>query len=369
MTNFILLLFPVFSTGADGFPSNGGGNSSSFNYSCSLSPNSQSSSSSEVQVSSPNYNVSTTSSPPVMCSLLGQAGNALAGLASPNLVLPAVLTACPSSGKGASLPFKLRHKATQGATNGTSLGGGGGHTGGANSAHNGSNSGGDGGRASLSNGSNSSVCGGLMMMNTGNDSDASSDGSSSMPQQQQQQQLSSSLEAANAFAEAMHNAAARDNALPDPELLKTENYALKSELQRLASEVATLKNVLVYSSQSVGQMSALKQQMQSVERCGTLYRPISPLGGGGNGGANGGSGAHHHHHHNSHNSHSHHSPVHFPDDLVDSKVQLLSNVIKFQKLNDIIVWCDHQWRSSNEAFPFSLECASCEFCLCQLIRA
>lgn len=166
-----------------------------------------------------------------------------------------------------------------------------------------------------------------MMMNTGNDSDASSDGSSSM--QQQQQQLSSSLEAANAFAEAVQNAAAaRENASPDSELLKTENYALKSELQRLASEVATLKNVLVYSSQSVGQMSALKQQMQGVERCATLYRPLSPLGGS----ANGANGGHHHHH-----SNSHHSPVHFPDDLVDSKVQLLSNVIQFQKLNDIIV--------------------------------
>lgn len=268
-----------------------------------------------------------------MCSLLGQAGNALAGLGSPNLVLPAVLATCPATGKGASLPFKLRHKATQGGTNGLSASGG--HSCGSNGGgHNGSHSsgGGDGGgRASLSNGSNSSVCGGLMMMNTGNDSDASSDGSSSMPQQQQQ--LSSSLEAANAFAEAVQNAAAaRENSSPDSELLKTENYALKSELQRLASEVATLKNVLVYSSQSVGQMSALKQQMASVERCASLYRPLSPLGGGGNGGGNGRNGGHHHHHHN-----SHHSPVHFSDDLVDSKVQMLSNVIQFQKLNDIIV--------------------------------
>lgn len=324
------------------FPSNGTANSNSsssaFNYSCSLSPNSQSSSSSEVQVSSPNYHVSTTSSPPVMCSLLGQAA-ASGALGPPNLVLPAVLTACSATGKNASLPFKLRHKAQGGAGNGSSASGPPNGSSSAAAAGNGGSGGGGGGSASLSNGSNgaSSVCSALMM-HTGNDSDASSDGSS-VPQ------LSSSLEAVSVFAEAVQSAAAaRENACSSPDSqLKTENYALKSELQRLASEVATLKNVLVYSSQSVaaaGQMSALadlKAQM-TAERCATLYRPVdSPLNGVGGGGVTRGGGGHHHHHHHHHSSHhSHHSPVHFPDDLVDSKV-LLSNVIQFQKLNDIIV--------------------------------
>ncbi|OTF73929.1 hypothetical protein BLA29_013919, partial [Euroglyphus maynei] len=69
---------------------------------------------------------------------------------------------------------------------------------------------------------------------TQNDSDASSDSSSVA-------QLSSSAES-NGILFGDHH---RDSAGSPDSFLKTENYALKSELQRLASEVATLKNVLV----------------------------------------------------------------------------------------------------------------------------
>lgn len=251
----------VFSAAAD-FTSSTGTNSS-FNYSCSLSPNSQSSSSSEVQVSSPTYHVSTTSSPPVVCSLLGQTPPL--GLGSP--ILP-VLANC-ASGKSTSLPFKLRHK----------------------QAGNGSGSHG-------SNSINGSGHSGNPDRNTPhhNDSDASSDSSVNVPP------LSSSAESNGAFGDAI----IRESTCSPDTVLKTENYALKSELQRLASEVATLKNVLVYSSHSVAASQGLKV---SADRC-NLFQPASPQG--------------------------HHSPVHYPEDLVDSKV-LLSNVIQFQKLNDIIV--------------------------------
>ena len=37
------------------------------------------------------------------------------------------------------------------------------------------------------------------------------------------------------------------NSVSNDSLLKTENYALRSELQRLATEVASLKNVLVFN--------------------------------------------------------------------------------------------------------------------------
>ena len=253
----------VFSAASD-FTS-GTGTNSSFNYSCSLSPNSHSSSSSEVQVSSPSYHVSTTSSPPVVCSLLGQAP--ALGLGSP--ILP-VLASCPSN--KTSLPFKLRHKAGNNTSHGPNSG----------SVSNGNSTGGD----------HRSI----------HDSDASdsSDGTSilrgTVPP------LSSSVESNGAFGDAT----VRENTCSPDSMLKTENFALKSELQRLASEVATLKNVLVYSSQSMGGMPRLKM---SNDRC-HMYQPVSPAG--------------------------NHSPVHYSEDLVDSKV-LLSNVIQFQKMNDIIV--------------------------------
>lgn len=275
-------LFSAAAAAAD-YSSNGGGNSS-FNYSCSLSPNSHSSSSSEVQVSSPNYHVSTTSSPPVVCSLLGQGVSAL-GLGSP--ILP-VLAGCGKT----SLPFKLRHKAGNSTSN-TSNGG------------NGSNGGGGGGvsNGTIGNGILATTNGHHNGSETGNmptnDSDASSDSSVTVPP------LNSNSIESNGTT--FGDLSARDNTCSPDSVLKTENFALKSELQRLASEVATLKNVLVYSSQTVAQNAALK--LSASERCNP-YQSVSPVG--------------------------NHSPVHYSEDLVDSKV-LLNNVIQFQKLNDIIV--------------------------------
>jgi hypothetical protein len=46
------------------------------------------------------------------------------------------------------------------------------------------------------------------------------------------------------------------NSLNDSSLLKTENFALRSELQRLATEVASLKNVLVFNP-SVNSMKTI----------------------------------------------------------------------------------------------------------------
>lgn len=194
-----------------------------------------------------------------MCSLLGQASGL--GLGSP--ILP-VLASCPA-GKNASLPFKLRHKASN--------------------------------NGPVANSGSSNGILGEHRRTPQHDSDASSDSSMTVPQ------LSSSIESTGAFVDV----AGRESACSPVSVLKTENYALKSELQRLASEVATLKNVLVYSSQSVAAGHALKM---SADRC-NLYQPGSPATG-------------------------NHSPMHYPDDLVDRKV-LLSNVIQFQKLNDIIV--------------------------------
>lgn len=43
-----------------------------------------------------------------------------------------------------------------------------------------------------------------------------------------------------------------NNSVISDAMLKSENYALRSELQRLATEVASLKNVLVYSPTQPG---------------------------------------------------------------------------------------------------------------------
>ncbi|XP_075589701.1 uncharacterized protein LOC124496183 isoform X2 [Dermatophagoides farinae] len=242
---------------------------SSFNYSCSLSPNSQSSSSSEVHVStSPTYHGATAnSSPPNVCPLLtGQPTNCLAGLATPISVL---------TGNKTTLPFKLRHKA-QGNCSSNNV----------NSVV-----------AQIRNQETSNI-------GTHNDSDASSDSSSVA-------QLSSSAESTGIFGD--HH---RDSAGSPDSLLKTENYALKSELQRLASEVATLKNVLVLN-QSINAVTsgpvigghASNFNKSNNERCNRFHQTVSPM--------------------------ETHSPIHYNEDL-DSK-DLLKNVIQFQKLNDIIV--------------------------------
>lgn len=229
----------VFPTAADYSTANNG----SFNYSCSLSPNSQSSSSSEVQSSPPTYPVSTTS-------LLAQTQ-----CIAP--ILPVLAAAAGSSTK-ASLPFKLRHKQAgnppgppqvteRSATEGTS---------------------GD-------------------PATTHHDSDASSD--SSVPAINNIELNSGQFEAG------------RENTASPDSMLKTENFALKSELQRLASEVATLKNVLVYSSHTSATSQVHKAHS---DRCNPYPQRRSP--------------------------------VHYSEDLVDDK-SLLTNVIKFPKLNDIIV--------------------------------
>nr|XP_027205931.1 uncharacterized protein DDB_G0288805-like [Dermatophagoides pteronyssinus] len=176
---------------------------SSFNYSCSLSPNSQSSSSSEVHVStSPTYHGATAnSSPPNVCPLLtGQQTNAavLAGLTTP--ILP-VLAACSSN--KTTLPFKLRHKA----------------------------------QGNCSSNNVNSIVSQIRNQESSNiaaqnvDSDASSDSSSVA-------QLSSSAESNGLFGD--HH---RDSAGSPDSFLKTERF--KSELQRLASEVASIKNVVL----------------------------------------------------------------------------------------------------------------------------
>ena len=224
-----------------------------------------------MQVSSPNYHVSTTSSPPIVCSLLGQ--TTPLGLGSP--ILP-VLTTCPSS--KASLPFKLRHKASNTTT-----------------------------QASNSINNDNHIANVDRITPHNNDSDASSESSVNVPL------YNGSVESSGAFGEGT----TRENTCSPDSVLKTENFALKSELQRLASEVATLKtffgqslaknaNTELYSNHLAAANHSLKV---SVDRC-NLYQPVSPG--------------------------SNHSPIHYSEDLVDSKV-LLSNVIQFQKLNDIIV--------------------------------
>lgn len=223
---------------------------SSFNYPCSMSPNSQSSSSSEVHVStSPTYqNVANSNSPPNVCPLL--APPVLAGLGPP--LLP-VLNNC--SGAKTSLPFKLRHKA--------------------------------GNNNSSSNSANSLIQIRPEPQNSSreNDSDTSSD--SSVPL------LGSSVDSNSVFSD--H----RDNSGSPDSMLKTENFALKSELQRLASEVASLKNVLVLKHTAA----------VSGNRSNGRFQAVCPM--------------------------ETDSPVHYNEDL-DSK-DLLKNVIQFQKLNDIIV--------------------------------
>ena len=257
-------------------------------YSCSLSPNSQSSSSSEIQVSSPNFHshghVSTTSTSPVMCGLLGQSGSvgrqssasasAAAAVAAGVLGLAGLPSLTPGK---TSLPFKLRHKA---------------------------------GNSGSGNGAIGIDVGGARD-SAGHDSDASSD--SSMPP------LSSSVDS-NA-----PGSLSRDGACSPDSVLKTENFALKSELQRLASEVTTLKNVLVYSSQ----MQAA-QVLANAAASSASIKDHSE--------SDGGSSTAERLHLFRQMSNEQHSPVHrhhFSDDL-DGKT-LLSNVIQFQKLNDIIV--------------------------------
>lgn len=129
------------------------------------------------------------------------------------------------------------------------------------------------------------------------DSDASSDSSSVA-------QLSSSAESNGLFGD--HH---RDSAGSPDSFLKTERF--KSELQRLASEVASIKNVVLNAVTSGSDIGGHASNIgkSNNERRLRYHQNVSPM--------------------------ETHSPVNYNEDL-DSK-DLLKNVIQFQKLNDIIV--------------------------------
>ncbi|KAF7491546.1 Nuclear factor interleukin-3-regulated protein [Sarcoptes scabiei] len=362
----------------------------------SMSPNSQSSSSSEIHASAspPNYNnhltqaasqahqpnnlsqsspsSTTSSSPQNICSFLAQhhhnqsTANVFASLGhhhhTPILPILSNHSSSMASAKS-SLPFKLRHKASNNQNPSRDLG----HI--ANSVGH-----------SLAAHLNQSMIIPIRQDSqtstiSNNDSEASNDSTTVL-------QSSNNLESSNENLHGIEQANNEDKIDQSIDsLLKTENFALKSELQRLATEVATLKNVLVLNHQTSSQTKSLYPSITELmspnkpsstpsspkeltlearrDRFSSIINSLSKSNH---------LQSHIHHNHNSKNSnnlsnrnnktntgnnkgnennsstghssnHSHHlshsPPLTYSEDL-DSK-DLLKNVIQFRKLNDIIV--------------------------------